>query len=184
MDATIGRSSRSFFAIISSRQTASDAVADPPGLSIRSTMPRTDVSRRACADVLDQRIGADDGAVDRVVAALAAGDRARRVDDREPRTPVEPERRGAHARVVVAVDLPRFAFALQLVAHLIFVLHIVDEPGAQRLLGQERPLIDEPANFRLVLLPALGDPADDLLEQIAIERLVHLLVRGGIAGLR
>ena len=92
MDATIGRSSRSFFAIISSRQTASDAVAEPPGLSIRRTMPRTERVAARLADVLDQRIGSHNGAVDRVVAALAAGDRSRRVDDREPRAPVEAER--------------------------------------------------------------------------------------------
>jgi hypothetical protein len=35
-------------AIVSSRQIASEAVAEPPGLSIRRTIARIDESRRAC----------------------------------------------------------------------------------------------------------------------------------------
>ena len=47
MDATSGRSARSFLAIISSRQIASEAVTDPPGLSMRNTIARTELSCRA-----------------------------------------------------------------------------------------------------------------------------------------
>ena len=44
MDTINGRSGFSCFASINSRQMASDALADPPGLSMRSTMARTDES--------------------------------------------------------------------------------------------------------------------------------------------
>ena len=87
----------------------------------------------------------------------------------------------ADARVVVAVDLALLGAAAQLVVHLILILHVVDEPGAQGVLRQERPLIDERADVRVVLLPAVGDAAHDLLVEIAVERLVHLLVRGRVA---
>ena len=48
---------------------------------MRSTIARTELSRARLADVLDERVGADDRAVDRIEAALAAGDRAGGVDD-------------------------------------------------------------------------------------------------------
>ena len=47
IDATIGRGLRPAFSRISSRQTASEADADPPGLSMRSTIARTEASRLA-----------------------------------------------------------------------------------------------------------------------------------------
>ena len=55
IDATIGRSSRSLRAIISSRQMMSLAVADPPGLSMRSTIARTArsrLTRRICSTMV------------------------------------------------------------------------------------------------------------------------------------
>ena len=74
---------------------------------MRSTIARTDVSLPRLADVLDQRVGADDRAVQRIVAALAAVDRAGGVDHRDARAAVQAERRRADPRVVVAVDLAR-----------------------------------------------------------------------------
>jgi hypothetical protein len=66
----------------------------------------------------------------------------------------------------------------QLIAHLIFVRDIVHQPGVERVLREERPFVDQPADLALVLLPSVGDIADDLFVQIAVQRLVHLLVRG------
>ena len=40
------------------------------------------------------------------------------------------------------------------------------------------------ADVGFVLLAAVGDAPDDLIVQIAVHRLVHLLVRGGVALLR
>ena len=93
MDAMIGRSARSFLAIISSRQMASDAAADPPGLSMRRTIARSDAIPPRLADRLDERFRTDDRAVQRIVAALTADDRAGGVNHRDARTAVQAQRR-------------------------------------------------------------------------------------------
>ncbi len=117
---------------------------------MRSTIARTEVSRRACRMYSISVSEPDDGAVDRIVAALAAVDRARRVDDGDARTTVQAERRQADARVVVAVEMLALLAGAELLVHLILVRDIVDQPGAQRVLRQERPIVDQGADVGLV----------------------------------
>ena len=69
----------------------------------------------------------------------------------------------------------------ELVVHLIFVGHVVDEAGTQGVFRQKRTLVENPADVGFGLLPPVGDAAHDLLEQIAVHRLVHLPVRGRVA---
>ncbi len=54
----------------------------------------------------------------------------------------------------------------------------------QRVLGQERPCVEQAPHLRFVLAAAVRDAADDLIVEILVQRLVHLLVRGGVALLR
>src|SRR5216684_2841335 len=103
--------------------------------------------------------GAITGGVQRIVAAASAGDGAGRVDDRDARTAVEPHRRQADARVVVGVDLFALAAAPQLVDYLIFVRDVVDQARVQRVLGQERPRVEQAAHLRFVLAAPVGDAA-------------------------
>src|SRR4029077_14987264 len=90
------------------------------------------------ADVLDQGVRADRRSVDGVVAALAAGDGAGGVDDRDPRPFVQPDRGRADTRVLVAFEMLALLTGAQLVVHLIFVSDVVDQAGADRLPRQQR----------------------------------------------
>ena len=82
-----------------------------------------------------------------------------------------PSERGLTRRVVVGVELAPLLAGAQLLVDLILVGHVVDQPGAQRVFRQERTLVDQRADLRLVLLPAVGDAAHELLVEVAVERL-------------
>ena len=135
----------------------------------------------SAADVFDEGIGSHRCAVDRIEAALAAGDGAGGVDDRDARPAIEAERRGADARIVVAVDLRSALAAAQLVVDLVLVGDVVDQPEAQRVLGQERTVVEQRPHFAFVLLAAVSDAAHELFVEIARQRLVHLFVCAGVA---
>ena len=57
---------------------------------------------------------------------------------------------------------------------LIFVGELVDQPEPEGVVGHERTLIQDRADVGLALLPALRDPAHQLVVHVAIERLGHL----------
>ena len=67
---------------------------------------------------------------------------------------------------------------------MIFVRHIVDQPRAQRDFRQKRTLVEQRPDLGILLLPAVGDAADNLLVQVPVERFVHFPVRRGKALLR
>ena len=68
----------------------------------------------------------------------------------------------------------------QFVERLIFVSDLVDQTRLQRILRQERTIVHQRAQLRLRHLARLGNAEHDLLEEIAVQRLVHLLVRLGV----
>ena len=78
--------------VLRDRQLAPDRVrrCGRPARTVDAQDDRADGAVLArLADVFDQRIGTHDRAVERVVAALAAGNRAGRIDHRNPRPTVE-----------------------------------------------------------------------------------------------
>src|SRR5687768_8865226 len=64
-----------------------------------------------------------------------------------------------------------------LVVQFILVRHIVHETGANGVFRQEGTMIDQLAHFRFRLLPAGRDPLQQLLVEVAVQRLRHLAVR-------
>src|SRR5437868_156706 len=64
--------------------------------------------------------------------------------------------------------------------YLVLVRHIVHQPGAERVFGKKRSLIDQTADVLRLLLTSIGDAAYQLLIEIAVERFVHLFVRARI----
>ena len=71
----------------------------------------------------------------------------------------------------------RAASELHLVVDFVFVREVVDQAGADRVLGQVGAVIDQLAHFGVRLVPALRDPAYQLLVEVAVERLRHLAMR-------
>ena len=91
---------------------------------------------------------------------------------------VEAERAGIHLGVVAALETRELAATeLQLVVDLILVRQIVHQAHAQRLVRQERALVDQRAHFGLGLVAAFGDAAHELIVEIRGHRLGHLAVR-------
>ena len=69
------------------------------------------------------------------------------------------------------------------VLHLVGVGEPVDQPRRERILGQERPLVHEPAHLVTREAPRLRDALDHLLVEVPVERLGHLAMRRGHRGL-
>ena len=128
----------------------------------------------------------DDLALRRVVAALAGADHPDRVDHGDARAAIETERRRADVAVLALLEEVHLAAGrqLDLVVELVLVRDIVDQPGAHGVLGQERPVVDQRAHFGFALVPAVGEPAHQLLVEIGVERLGHLAMgrRVGVLG--
>ena len=99
-----------------------------------------------------------------------------------------PSERGADAAVVAFLDpLARVVVDLQrrhAVVELIEVGELVDEPCLSRRFGRERAFVEQAPHFVRRLLPRFGDAANELLVEVAIERLGHFAVLGGEALLR
>src|SRR5207253_11336237 len=126
----------------------------------------------------DQRVGAEDVAARRIVAALTAADRADRVDDGKPRPPSESQRARRGPPVVLLLEEAHLSLAERhLVIDLVVIGHIVDESGADGVLWEERPVIDQRADLLLRLVAAVSEPANELPIEVGIERLGHLAMR-------
>ena len=100
--------------------------------------------------MLDERVGAQHGAVDGIEAALAVHDGTGRIDDGDARSTVEAERGQAHLCVLLTLDhgtgrRTRVSAARlpQLVADLILVGDTVNQPRAEGRVRQKRPEIDQ-----------------------------------------
>ena len=85
---------------MTSRQITSDAMADPPGLSIRSTIALMELSARALRRYSTSVSEPATWPLRRVVVARAGADEADGVDDRDPLTAIQTERGGRHAAIV------------------------------------------------------------------------------------
>ena len=72
---------------------------------------------------------------------------------------------------------------VRLLRQLVRVRETVHQPRLQRVRCDERPIVDEGTNLRRRLLPGRRDGIDELLERVAVERLGHLAMRGGVARL-
>src|SRR5207253_11393367 len=110
--------------------------------------------RQRLPDVLDERLGADRRAVERIETVAAGRDRAGSDDHRDPRALVQAERARADPRVIVAVGAPlarSSARGLECLLHLILILHIVDEAGAERGLRQTRTGIEQRPDVGIAL---------------------------------
>jgi len=75
---------------------------------------------------------------------------------------------------LVPVDLVERVLLFELVG----IDEPVDQTRLERIGRQERPLVDQPPHLGLAEVPALGDAIDDLLVEVAVERLGHLAMLG------
>ena len=158
----------------------SEAIADPPGLSMRTTMARIDGIHAHLAQPLARTSPTRRPAAGTVERALAAGNRARGVQQRDAgaalaRPPARGRLRvGRRPRAGACPAIGR------LVVELILVGERVDEPAALRALGQVRPAVDSRraasagSSFRPV-----ADGAHELVVPVPVERGRHLAMRRG-----
>src|SRR5262249_22256180 len=130
------------------------------------------------ADVFSDRFRPRDRAIERVVSALAARNRADNVDNGNAGTAIEPHGAQADASIFIPVDLTRSCVktaglgAFQLLQHLVFVHQVVNEAGAERVFRQKRSFVDEAPHVGLALAPAIGYAANELIEKSARERFI------------
>jgi hypothetical protein len=149
--------------------------------AVHAQHDRLDAAVLACiTDLLDQRLRAQNRAIQRIERALARGDRAYGIDEGDAGTRAEPDRRRRNPQVVTALDAVHHVLTKRrlAVAELVFVREVVHEADPERLVRHERPLIEECAHFLLGLLPPLGNAAHQLLVDIPVERLGHLAMSG------
>ena len=163
------------------RQLAPDHVRCR-GRPARAVDPQHDGADRSVgarlADEFHQRVGAGDGAVDRVETAASGVDHAHHVDDGHLRAPRDAGRAPRDLGVVFFLDELGAAQVVVDVVELVLVGHFVDQAQAQRVHRQERPLVNQRAHLVLGLLARVGNAAHQLFVLAAIERVSHLAMGG------
>ena len=154
---------------ISSRHMTSEAIADPPGLSMRTTIARMDGSMRTLRTHASNVSEPSDLAARRIERALAARDRADRVEQRDARSGADRarttrSRAGRCRRRSGASPAPaaRRRSDLRSRAHRRARPSSLPRPGYGP--------VDRLAHVGVRLLAALGDRVDELVEPVLVER--------------
>jgi hypothetical protein len=113
----------------------------------------------------------------RIERAVAARDRADGVQQRDAAA-ARWARRGRQRAIVLALrDLLR-ALDGRRAIELIAIRELVDQSRLLRPVGEVRSAVDRAARGVLGQLASLGDRANELVVPVAVERLVHLAMRG------
>ena len=129
---------------------------------------------RRLVDVFDERVRTGDVAA----PPVARRDRPDRVDHRDLRPRAEGEGRRQRLHVVGEVGGVLVAQA-DVLLDLVAIQQGVDEPGRERVLGDERPLVDQRPDRLGRLLAGHRDRLHQLIEGVVVQRRRHLAVRRG-----